>query len=73
MNLGANPVNGERHESHVVVRIEAFDGLHEPDVAFLNQIVQRQAVTRVAFCDMHDESQVGHDQITRCVEVFVVA
>ena len=62
VNLGANPVHRERYQPHAVGRVEALDRLHQADVAFLNQIGQRQAVTDVTTGDVRHEAQVRHDQ-----------
>ena len=48
VHLGANPVHRERHETHADLGVEALDGLHEADVAFLDQVAERQAVTDIA-------------------------
>ena len=72
VDLGADPVHGERHQAHADVRVEALHGLHQADVAFLNQVADRQAVAAVAAGDVHDEAQVRQHQLTGGIEVAVV-
>ena len=38
-NVGADPMHAEGHQAHPDVGVEALDGFHQPDIAFLNQIV----------------------------------
>ena len=44
-------------------RVKAFDGLHQADVAFADQIQQRQADALVVAGDFHDQAQVGLDHV----------
>ena len=73
MYLGADPVHGERDEPHADFRVEARHGLHEADVAFLDEVANRQAVTGVAARDVDDEPQVRQHELAGRVEVVVVA
>ena len=73
MDLGADPVHGEADEAHAHVGVEALDRFHEPDVAFLNQVADGQAVTEIAARDVHHEAQVRQHEIARRVEVLVLA
>ena len=73
MNLGADPVHGERDESYVVSRVETLDGFHEADVAFLDEVIQWQAIAGVALGDMHHKTQVRHNELACGVEVFFFA
>ena len=41
---------------------EFVDGLHQTDVAFLNQIEELQSAVRVFLGDRNDQTQVGFDQ-----------
>ena len=43
--------------------LEAIDRLHQADVAFLDQVEQRQPAIQVALGHRHDEAQVGLDQL----------
>ena len=47
----------------------AFDGLHQADVAFLNQIGLVEAVAVVTARDGYDHAQVGKDELFGGFEV----
>src|SRR5258708_35691820 len=42
-------------------RVKAFDGLHETDVSFRNQIEEREPKMRVVMSDLNDQSEVCFD------------
>ena len=44
-------------------RVEALDGLHQADVAFADQVQQRQADAFVVAGDLHHQAQVGLDHL----------
>jgi hypothetical protein len=44
-------------------RLESVDGLHQADVALLDQIEQRQPSAEIAFGDRHNEAQVRFDEL----------
>jgi hypothetical protein len=73
MNLGADPVDRERHQAHIVIGIETLHGLHEADVAFLDQVAERQTITGIPFRDVHDETQVRQNELARRIEVVLLA
>ena len=52
-------------------RVEALHGLHQADVAFLDQVSDRQSITHVAARDVHHETQVREHQLARRVKVVV--
>ena len=54
--------------------VVALDRLHQPEVALLDQIQERQAPPGVAAGDRDDESQIGLDQppLGHPVQVFDV-
>ena len=56
MNLGLDPVHGEGDQPYPLVGVEAFDRLHQADIAFLNQVGLGQAVAGVAARNMHHEA-----------------
>ena len=58
MDLRTNPMDGERHEPHADVRVEPLHGLHEADVAFLDQVADLQAVAGIAASDVDDKPKV---------------
>ena len=47
MDLSANPVQGIAHQPHALLRVKAFDGFHQADIAFLNQVALWQPITHV--------------------------
>src|SRR5271165_4725882 len=42
-------------------RVKAFDGLHETDIPFRNQIQEREPKIRVVMSDLNDQSEVCFD------------
>jgi len=73
VDLRADPVNREGHQPHVQRRIEALDGLHEADVAFLDEVSHRQPIAAVAARDVHHEPQVRQHQLSGGVEIALGA
>ena len=71
MDLGADPVQRERHEPHAALGVEAAHGLHQPDVAFLDQVGLRQPVAQVVARHGDDQPQVRQHELARGVEVVV--
>ena len=55
------------------MRVEALHGLHEADIAFLDDVAQRQAITRVAARDVHHETQVRQHELAGSFEVAFIA
>jgi hypothetical protein len=43
--------------------LELVDGLHQTDVAFLNQVEELKTTVRVLLCDRHDQAKVGFDEL----------
>jgi hypothetical protein len=73
VHLGPDPVHGKGHQTHAALRIEALDRLHQPDIAFLNQVGLRQSIARVAARGRHHDPQMGHDQLPCRIEIVAVA
>jgi len=48
MDLGLDPLDGEGHQTHAVLRVETLHRLHQADVAFLDQIRVWQAIPEIA-------------------------
>src|ERR671915_591596 len=57
-----NPPGGIRGESPSTVGIELLDGLHQADVALLDQILERQPHPTVLLGYAHDEPEVLLDE-----------
>ena len=64
-------MNGVADEAHALLRVEAAYGLHQADIAFLNQVAMRQAVAQVLARDGNDQPQVRHDEPASGFEVVV--
>ncbi len=73
MDLGLDPVHRVADEAHALGRVEALDGLHQADIAFLDQVAVRQAVAQIIAGDGHDETQVRHHERAGGLQVVVVA
>ena len=50
------------HQAHALLGVEALDGLHQADIAFLDQVALRQAVAQVLARDRHHQAQVRQHQ-----------
>ena len=58
-----NPPGRIGGELEAAPELEAVHGFHQPDVAFLDQIEQREPASEVALRDRDDETQVRLDQL----------
>ncbi len=54
-----DPVAGVGAEARVHRRVEALDGAQQAEVAFLDQVLQAEALAGVAAGDVHHQAQVG--------------
>src|SRR5208282_954712 len=59
----ANPPRGIRGKLVATAVFEFIDGLHQSDVAFLNQVEELQAAVGVFFGDRNHQAEVGLDQL----------
>ena len=59
----ANPPRRVGRELVAAAVLELLDGLHQADVAFLDQVQELQAAVGVLLGDRHDETQVGLDEL----------
>ena len=57
-----DPPGRVRREFVAAAILELVDRLHQPDVAFLDQIEELEAPVGVLLRDRHDEAEVGLDQ-----------
>ena len=71
VDLGPDPVQRERHQAHAALGVEAAHGLHQADVAFLDEVGLRQPVAQVLAADGDDQAQVRQHELLRGVEVVV--
>ena len=58
----ADPPGRVGREAEAAAELEAIHGLHQSNVAFLDQIQKRQAAIQILLGDRDDETQVGLDQ-----------
>ena len=58
-----DPPGGVRAEADVLAVIVLFDGAHEPDVAFLDQVEDGDLGREVVLGDAHDEPKVALDEL----------
>jgi hypothetical protein len=59
----ADPPGGIGRELEAAPELEAIDRLHQADVAFLDEVQQRQTPVGVALRDRDDQPQVGLEQL----------
>ena len=59
----ADPPRGVRRELEALAPVELLDGVHQPEVALLDQVEQRQAGRLVLLGDRHHEAQVRLDEL----------
>src|SRR5919197_4583168 len=63
-----DPPRGIRRELEAATILKAVDRLHQADVAFLNQIEERQPSTQIALRDRDDQAEVGFDELALRVD-----
>ncbi len=73
MHLCADPMYRERHQANPHIWIETFNGFHQANVAFLNEITLRQAIATVAGGDARNEAQMREYQMACGFDVIVLA
>jgi hypothetical protein len=54
----ANPPDGVRREAQAALGLELLHGPEQAQVAFLDEVGQRQAAMEIATGDLHDQAQV---------------
>src|SRR5215831_12155143 len=64
----SNPPSGVGRELEDTSIFELVDGLHQADVAFLDQVEELQATVAVFLCDRDDEAQVRLHHFLLCLE-----
>ena len=73
LNFRTDPVHGKGHQASAAVRIVVTDGLHEADVAFLNEVRIGQAVSEKASGDRDDQAEMAENEPLGGLHVTVVA
>jgi hypothetical protein len=69
---GANPPHGISGEPEAAIRIEPPHRLHHADIAFRDQLGNRQAVTAIPHRDLGDEPQMRVDELMSGLLVTMV-
>lgn len=72
VDLRLDPVHGEGHQANAHFRVETLHGLHQADVAFLDQVGLGQAVPRITLGDMNNEAQVRQHHLPRRFQVLLI-
>ena len=72
VNFGFDPVHSKGYQAHATLRIKAFYGFHQTNIAFLNKVALWQTIAGIAFSDMYHKTQVRHNQLARSIQVFLV-
>ena len=73
MDRGANPPHGIGGQAKALVGLEAFDRLHQPDIALGHDLADWQAVAAIAHGDLGHEAQMRGDKLVSRVAVIMLA
>ena len=68
-----DPPHGIGGEPEALLGLEAFDRLHQADMAFRDYVGDRQTVAAIALGDLSDETQMAGDELMRGVAITVLA
>ena len=63
VNFGFDPVHGVADQTHALVGVKTFDGFHQANIAFLNQIAVGQAITQVFAGNGNHQAQMRQHQL----------
>ena len=63
LNCLFDPPRGVRGKLRPFGGIKPFDPFHQTDIAFIDQVKQRQTQSAVVARDLHDQSQIGFDHL----------
>ena len=67
MHLSLDPVQRIAHQPHALIRIKTLDGLHQANVALLNQVAVWQTVAQIFARRRHHQTQMRkHQLLGRC-------
>jgi len=69
----ADPPGGVGGKLVAPLVLELVDGLHEADVALLDEVQELEPPVRVFLGDAHDETQVGLDELALCGSGLLLA
>ena len=72
LDRGLDPPHRIGREAEAAIGLELLDALHQADVAFGNEVADRQAVAAIAHGDLGHEPQVAGDQLRRGFGILVL-
>ena len=73
LNGRPDPPHGVGRKAKALFRVEAIDGLHHADIAFGNQLANRQPITAVAHGNFNDKPEMAGDHTVGGIIVGLVA
>src|SRR5690606_27494324 len=73
LDRGADPPHGVGGEPETLVGLEAFNGLHEADIALRNHFTDRKAIAAITHGDLCHEPEVAGDELVGGIRVAVLA
>ena len=73
LDRGTDPPHGIGRKAEALVGVEPLHGLHQADIAFRDQLGQRQAIAAIAHGDLGDQTQMAGDQFVGGIDVTVFA
>jgi hypothetical protein len=69
----ADPPHGIGRQPEAAIGVEALDRLHHADIAFADQLTDRQAVSAVSHGNFCNKAQMGGDKLMRRIHILRVA
>ena len=73
LDRGADPPHRIGREAEAAIGLELLHALHQADIAFADQLADRQAIAAIAHGDLGHEAQVRVDQLRRGLGVAMLA
>jgi hypothetical protein len=71
INVLADPPGGIGGKAEAALRVEFLEGVHQTQIAFLDQVQQGQTAVQVMLGDVHHQAQVALDHLLACCVVTV--
>src|SRR3546814_15207416 len=63
--------SSDLRQTEAAIRLELLDALHQPDIAFADQLADRQAIAAIAHGDLRDQSQVRGHELRRSFRILM--
>jgi hypothetical protein len=73
LDRGLDPPHGIGGEAEAALGLELLHGLHQADIAFGDDLADRQAVAAIAHGDLGHEPQMAGDELVRRVGIAMLA